>query len=160
MSIFFWFLFSIAIGILASNRGRSGIGWFLISLLISPLLGLIFVLVTKNLAEEQEKEEEQKLKEVKFSGEQILSNDSYKIYLTKKFNIEKNDVLGKFICSDKLFDTVDAALTYAMEIDAKSSEIKLSTINPDGSITCAKCGGSNMNNEIDCRYCKYPLRFQ
>lgn len=50
MDIFlFWFLFSIAVGILASNRGRSGFGWFLISLLISPLLGLIFVLVLKNL---------------------------------------------------------------------------------------------------------------
>jgi hypothetical protein len=161
MSIFlFWILFSIAVGILASNRGRSGIAWFFLSLLISPLLGLIFVLVTKNLAKEQEKEEEEKLKEVKYAGVQTLSNDSYKIYLTKKYNIEKNDVLSKFICSDKLFDTVDDALTYAMQIDAKSSEIKPSTINLDGSITCAKCGGANTNNEIDCRYCKYPLRFQ
>ncbi len=47
--VIFWPLFSVAVGILAHNRGRSGIGWFFLSLFISPLLGLIFVLVTKNL---------------------------------------------------------------------------------------------------------------
>jgi hypothetical protein len=48
MEIFiFWLGFSIAVGILASKRGRSGIGWFLFSFILSPLLGLIFVLVLK-----------------------------------------------------------------------------------------------------------------
>lgn len=52
MEIFlFWVGLAIAVGIFASNRGRSGFGWFLISLVISPLLGLIFVAVMKNLAE-------------------------------------------------------------------------------------------------------------
>jgi hypothetical protein len=46
---FFWVAFSVAVAILASNRGRSGFGWFLFSLLLSPLLGLIFVLVLRNL---------------------------------------------------------------------------------------------------------------
>lgn len=55
---------------------------------------------------------------------------------------------------------MDDALVFANEIDAKSSEIKPSTLNQDGSITCEKCGGKNLDNEIDCRYCKYPLRFQ
>jgi hypothetical protein len=51
MTIFiFWLMFSIACGIYASNRGRSGIGWFFIAMLISPLLGLIFVAVTKDLS--------------------------------------------------------------------------------------------------------------
>jgi hypothetical protein len=44
-ALILWLGFSIAIGILASRRGRSGIGWFLFSLILSPLLGLIFVLV-------------------------------------------------------------------------------------------------------------------
>lgn len=53
MVFFFWFVFAIAVGVFASNRGRSGIGWFLLSLVISPLLGLIFVAVMKNLAAEK-----------------------------------------------------------------------------------------------------------
>ena len=48
--IFFWVLFAIAVGIFASNRGRSGFGWFFLSLIISPLLGIIFCAVSKNLA--------------------------------------------------------------------------------------------------------------
>lgn len=44
-----WFLFAIAVGIFASGRGRSGFGWFLLSLLLSPLLGFVFCAVSKNL---------------------------------------------------------------------------------------------------------------
>jgi len=44
-----WFIFwiggAIGVGLIASNyRGRDGAGWFLLSLLISPLLGILFVL--------------------------------------------------------------------------------------------------------------------
>ena len=39
-----WFIFSLLPAINAPARGRSGFGWFLISLLISPVFGLILVL--------------------------------------------------------------------------------------------------------------------
>ena len=39
-----WLLFSGLIAIAAKARGRTGIGWFLISLIISPLFALILVL--------------------------------------------------------------------------------------------------------------------
>lgn len=42
---FFWLIFSIVVGVAASSRGRSGFGWFVLSVLISPLLALILVLV-------------------------------------------------------------------------------------------------------------------
>ena len=45
-----WFLLSVAVGILASNRGRSGVGWMLIAAILSPLLGFIFLLVAKDLS--------------------------------------------------------------------------------------------------------------
>jgi hypothetical protein len=39
-----YFIFCIIVGRAASNRGRSGIGYFLISLLLSPLIGFIIIL--------------------------------------------------------------------------------------------------------------------
>ncbi len=48
-----WFVFSVGVGVLASNKGRSGVGWFFLSLLISPLLGLLFAAVSKDLAREK-----------------------------------------------------------------------------------------------------------
>lgn len=46
----FWILFAVAVGIFASNKGRSGFGWFVLSLVISPLLGIIFCAVSKDLS--------------------------------------------------------------------------------------------------------------
>lgn len=43
--VLFWLLFSIVVGVAASSRGRSGFGWFLLSVIISPVLALILVLV-------------------------------------------------------------------------------------------------------------------
>ena len=48
--VLFWIAFSIAAGIFAHNyRNRSGLGWFALSLLISPLLGFLFIAVCKTL---------------------------------------------------------------------------------------------------------------
>ena len=46
---FSWFFLSIATGLFAKNyRGRSGIGWFLFSLILSPFFGFILVFVLKS----------------------------------------------------------------------------------------------------------------
>lgn len=37
----FWLLCCLVVGIIADARGRNGVGWFIISAIISPLLGLI-----------------------------------------------------------------------------------------------------------------------
>ena len=52
--LFFWIVSAIIVGIVANSRGRSGIGWFFLSsLLLSPLLGLILVLCLTNLRKQK-----------------------------------------------------------------------------------------------------------
>ena len=46
--LLFWFIGCIIVAVAANGRGRSGIGWFFLSILISPILGLILVLVMEN----------------------------------------------------------------------------------------------------------------
>lgn len=46
---FMWLLLSVAVGVLASNRGRSGFGWFVLSVFVSPLVGFVFCIAVKNL---------------------------------------------------------------------------------------------------------------
>lgn len=41
-----WLIFAGVIGFIATQRGRSGIGFFLLSALLSPLIGLIVLLAT------------------------------------------------------------------------------------------------------------------
>ena len=42
---FFWFIFALLVGLYARKKGRSGIGFFFLSVLLSPLLGLLIALV-------------------------------------------------------------------------------------------------------------------
>lgn len=62
LAIIFWITLAIIVGVVAESRGRSGIGWFfLATLLLSPLLGLVLVLCLTNLkkqALEQARHEE------------------------------------------------------------------------------------------------------
>lgn len=44
-----WIAFSIAAGIIAANKGRSGWGYFFLSVLLSPLIGILFALIAQPL---------------------------------------------------------------------------------------------------------------
>jgi len=48
-----WVILAAVVAVAASSRGRSGFGWFLISCILSPLIGLILVLVLPNLRHEE-----------------------------------------------------------------------------------------------------------
>jgi hypothetical protein len=49
MWVVIWLGLSVVVGVAASGRGRSGFGWFLLSLFISPLIALLVLLVLANL---------------------------------------------------------------------------------------------------------------
>lgn len=61
--LFGWLLLAVGVGLLADSRGRSGFGFFLLSAVLSPLLGLIVVLVMSNKLEDEKKEQFQKIEE-------------------------------------------------------------------------------------------------
>lgn len=43
----FWLIFAILVGVYASSKGRSGVGFFFIAVLLSPLIGFIIALVVQ-----------------------------------------------------------------------------------------------------------------
>ena len=45
---FFWFAFAVVVGVAANARGRDGVGWFILALIISPLIAVLLVLVMQN----------------------------------------------------------------------------------------------------------------
>lgn len=51
--VFFWLLFSIAVGVYAGNKGRSGFGFFVLSILVSPIIGFIFAIAVDNLKDKR-----------------------------------------------------------------------------------------------------------
>lgn len=45
MIVVLWLVFAILVGVYANSKGRSGFGFFLISALLSPLIGFIIALI-------------------------------------------------------------------------------------------------------------------
>ena len=43
-----WLLLAVAVGIYAGRKGRSGFGWFVLALLLSPIIAGIFALVVSD----------------------------------------------------------------------------------------------------------------
>lgn len=57
VTFIFWLMFSALVGVFASKRGRSGFGWFLIALILSPLIAAILLaLIPPNIAHIESRE--------------------------------------------------------------------------------------------------------
>jgi hypothetical protein len=48
--VFFWLIFAIVVGVAANTRGRSGFLWFLIAVVLSPILAGLLVLALPKIA--------------------------------------------------------------------------------------------------------------
>jgi hypothetical protein len=59
--------------------------------------------------------------ELRFAGERSISNDAYKLFLSRKYNIEKNEIFNQYSCQERLFDTVDEAVAYAASLEKINS---------------------------------------
>ena len=85
--IVFWFIVSILVAAYASSRNRSGFGWFLLSLIISPLFTFIFLAILPKRAGNipapapaAPQTLEGKLKEIeKLRLENVLTEDEYQL---------------------------------------------------------------------------------
>lgn len=55
--VFFWILFSLLVGMLGNSRTIGFWGAFLISLILSPFIGFIIAIISKDKEEEKRKEE-------------------------------------------------------------------------------------------------------
>lgn len=71
---FFWVAFSVAVGFYANSKGRSGVGFFALSLFLSPLIGAIaaaIALPRKSVQDERQLEFSEDLKKCPFCAEVI-----------------------------------------------------------------------------------------
>lgn len=50
-----------------------------------------------------------------WTGEKNIESDSFRLYLVKKYSIEKNATLEKFVIENTLFTTLEDALSFALQ---------------------------------------------
>jgi hypothetical protein len=94
--------------------------------LIEIILGLVATVVGSFLLHTGNKELRAKISKSAvsdFDGVLDLHSDAYRLYLTKKYDIEKNVTLNKFICVDKSFDDLESALHFAHQKNSSKNKI-------------------------------------
>jgi phosphate/sulfate permease len=53
MAVLVWIILSFVVALIAESRGRSGFGFLVLSLLLSPLVGFLVAISVRNLAAER-----------------------------------------------------------------------------------------------------------
>lgn len=119
-----WYLiFGALVVVLAWYKNRSILGFLGYSLLLSPAIVFVWLLFAETY------------EVFTYEGERNLSNESYKIYLTKQYNIEKIETIGKYQCFGKTFELPDDALKYAFNVDrGMPPETELGSLNEQSSV--------------------------
>ena len=100
-----WAGLSFLVAGIAWFKNRSVATWLISALIFSPLITFLILIFLSGV------------EKYEYTGEATLNNEAYKIYLTKQYNIEKIETIGKFQSQDKTFDKVLDALRYAQSID-------------------------------------------
>ncbi len=67
------------------------------------------------------------LQESDWNKDRDLSDDGYKLYLSRKFKIEKNHTFDKFVLEEKMYDDIEVVLRAAHEKDVGCSENRRSS---------------------------------
>ena len=68
----FWLVFSVVVAIGAAGRGRHGAGWFLLSMVISPLLAFLLLMMLPSRSKSAGAPETQELRKCPECAELIL----------------------------------------------------------------------------------------
>jgi len=120
MVILGWLVLSILVGVLANSKGRSGIGYTLISLFLSPLIGLIIILIVSEKKNEVESINNSLITKIKTLNKEFR-NETYFITIS---NYDDQDIIEvkKQITEQygKSYDKISVDSDYCWQI--KNSE--------------------------------------
>lgn len=108
-------------GMIGRSVNRFGVG--LLSGILGPIGWIIVLLLPRDSAKKSINfsdfsASENKAQVIEAPEKRDLSNDAYKLYLAEKYGIRRNEAFEKFVCDNKMFDSMDIALAHADRLEA------------------------------------------
>lgn len=99
-----------AIGVaIARNKNVDGTTGFLLGAFLGPLGLIIVALLNPTVAKSRLEYGD------RFSGQSDLTSDAYRLWLTKKYDISRNELFDKYIYNENIYDSLDAVIAYVHE---------------------------------------------
>lgn len=114
-----------AVGVaIASNKNVDGLAGFLLGAFLGPIGLIIVALLNPSTAVTSSAADAVKPEKGidEFVGEINLTSDPYRLWLADRYEIQRNELFDRFVIKDQTFDTLDAALSYAYDLEAARIE--------------------------------------
>lgn len=118
-------IFGTFAGYIAKEKGRGPGEWFALGFLFSLLAILALIALPKVGSEAKIEAGDQQPNHPQgspaspiettpiFDGQRSIELPEYQLFLTRRYNIERNNTLEKFVVGDKIFESLSASLVYA-----------------------------------------------
>jgi hypothetical protein len=109
---------------IASNKNVDGLAGFLLGAFLGPIGLIIVALLNPSTAATSSAADAVKPEKGidEFVGERSFTSDAYRLWLADRYQIKRNDVFERFVIKDQTFDTLDAALARAYDLEAARIE--------------------------------------
>jgi hypothetical protein len=114
-----------AVGVaIASNKNVDGLAGFLLGAFLGPIGLIIVALLNPSTAVTSSAADAVKPEKGidEFVGEINLTSDPYRLWLADRYEIQRNELFDRFVIKDQTFDTLDAALACAYDLEAARIE--------------------------------------
>ena len=132
--LFFAGLLTGAIGLVLGMIVDKALAGFWLGAFLGPIGWIIVFLLPRDseIKEDRPTQVSPKQNMPELSLEDIdISSDSYRLYLGKKYDIQRNDLFQQFECKEKLFESLDEAMVFADELEKQEREkIEADKANP------------------------------
>jgi|GEM_PF-5747461 len=135
-----WFVFCLVVAGFAYKRGRSAVGWFFLSVFISPLIAGIALAMSKDLSVDDKVE----------NVERHTNNLEQEVKFNQKYNDLRSSYMQKEIDSNR-------NLTESALIPHTNRPSLMNQSNASSVIKCPNCGTKLDQNYLFCPHCGQKL---
>jgi hypothetical protein len=106
-------VFGVFCSYIAAEKGRPGSSWFWLGFFFSLLAVLALIAVPKLVVNRLPPAASAPLGALSFGGALDISLPKYQLFLTRRFDIQRNNTLGKFVIDDEVFASLEDSLQVA-----------------------------------------------